>query len=108
MNSLGLSGISASSCSDKGRDPVSYRFRTIILPLVMDLAFLLPYTARTLDIRSCGVLFRPARGTPNDFSFVLVLILVQLKCEILQILLQFFDSWVCLLVLVFFQLQGYL
>jgi hypothetical protein len=56
MSSLGLSGISASSCSDKGRDPVSCRFRTIFILLVADLAFLLPYTARMLDIHTCGVL----------------------------------------------------
>jgi hypothetical protein len=56
MISSGLSSISASSCSDKGRDPVSCRFLTTILLLVVDLAFLLPYTARTLGIRSHGVL----------------------------------------------------
>jgi hypothetical protein len=56
MNSLELSGIFASWCSDKGRDSVSWIFRTIILPLVMDSTFLLPCTARMLDIHSCGVL----------------------------------------------------
>jgi hypothetical protein len=56
MNYLGLSGISASSCSDKGRDLVSCRFCTIVLLVVMDLAYLLPYTTRTLGIHSCGVL----------------------------------------------------
>jgi hypothetical protein len=56
MNSLGLSGISASSCSDKGRDPVSCIFHTIILPVVVGLAYLSPYTARMLGIRSYGVL----------------------------------------------------
>jgi hypothetical protein len=56
MNSLGLSGISTSSCSDKDRDPVSCIFCTMVLLLVMDLAFLLPYTVRMLDIPSCGVL----------------------------------------------------
>jgi hypothetical protein len=45
MNSLGLSGISASSCNGKDRDLVSCKFFTIILLLVTDLAFLLPYTA---------------------------------------------------------------
>jgi hypothetical protein len=45
MNSLELSGISASSCSDKGHDLVSFIFRTIVLLVVMDLAYLLPYTA---------------------------------------------------------------
>ena len=56
MNSLELSGISASSCNDKGRDPVSTIFHTIVLLLLMDLAFKLPYTVRMLDICSCGVL----------------------------------------------------
>jgi hypothetical protein len=56
MNSLGLSGIFVSLYSDKGSGLVSYIFCTIILPLVMDSAFLLPYTAQMLDIRSCGVL----------------------------------------------------
>jgi hypothetical protein len=56
MNSLGLSSISTSLCRDKGRDLVFCRFHTIVLPVVMDLAYLLPYTARTLGIRSCGVL----------------------------------------------------
>jgi hypothetical protein len=37
-------------------DLVSWIFHTIILPLVMDSEFLLPCTARTLDIHSCGVL----------------------------------------------------
>ena len=46
MSSLGLSGISASSCNDKGHDPVSCRFCTIVLLVVTDLAFLLPYTVR--------------------------------------------------------------
>jgi hypothetical protein len=56
MNSLELSGISASSCSDKGRDPVSCIFHTIILPMVAGLAYLSPYTARMSGIRSCVVL----------------------------------------------------
>jgi hypothetical protein len=56
MKSLELSGIYASSCSDTDRDLVSFIFHTIILLLVMDLAFLLPYIAQTLDIHSCGVL----------------------------------------------------
>jgi hypothetical protein len=37
-------------------DPVSYRSRTIVLLLVMDLEILLPCTAQMLDIRSYGVL----------------------------------------------------
>jgi hypothetical protein len=55
-NSSELSGISASSCSDKVRDLVSCIFHTIILPVVVDLEYLLPYTTRMLGIRSCGVL----------------------------------------------------
>jgi hypothetical protein len=56
MNSLELFGISASSCSDKGRDPISFTFCTIILPVVADLAYLFPYTAQMLGIHFCGVL----------------------------------------------------
>jgi hypothetical protein len=56
MNSLGLSGTSASSCSDKGRDSIFCRFHTIVLPVVMDLAYLLPYTVQMLGICYCGVL----------------------------------------------------
>jgi hypothetical protein len=56
MNSLGMSGISTSMCSDMDRDLVSCIFFTIILLLVTDLEFLLPYTARMSYIRSCGVL----------------------------------------------------
>jgi hypothetical protein len=44
MNSLELSGISASLGSDMDRGSVSYKFHTIALLLVMDLEFLLPYT----------------------------------------------------------------
>jgi hypothetical protein len=56
MNSLRLFGTSATLGSDMDRGPVSYRFRTIVILLVMDLAFLFPCTARMLDIRSYGVL----------------------------------------------------
>ena len=56
MNSLGLFGISASSCNDKGCDSIFCKFRTIILLLVMDLAFMLPYNVQMSDICSCGVL----------------------------------------------------
>jgi hypothetical protein len=56
MNSLGLSGIFSSPCSDKGCDWVSYIFRTIILPVVVGLAYLFPYTMQMMAIRSCGVL----------------------------------------------------
>jgi hypothetical protein len=55
MSSWGLFGISTSSCNGKGRDSVSYIFRTIILPVVVDLASLSPYTVRMLDIHSYGV-----------------------------------------------------
>jgi hypothetical protein len=44
MRSWGLFGIYASSCNGKGRDPVSYIFRTIILSVVVGLEFLMPYT----------------------------------------------------------------
>jgi hypothetical protein len=54
MSYLGRSGIYASSGSDRGRDPVCYRLHTMVHLWVMGLAFLLPYTARMLDIRSCG------------------------------------------------------
>jgi hypothetical protein len=63
MNSLELSGISTSLCSDKGRDLVSCIFHTITLLLVADLAYLLPYTARMLGIHSCGVLLSYMRCT---------------------------------------------
>jgi hypothetical protein len=56
MNSLELSSISASSCSEKGHDPVSCIFHTIVLPVVTDLASLLPCTPQMLGIHSCGVL----------------------------------------------------
>jgi hypothetical protein len=56
MNSLELSGISTSFCIDKGRELVSCIFHTIILHVVVYLAYLFPYTTRMLDIRSCGVL----------------------------------------------------
>jgi hypothetical protein len=56
MRSWGLFGISASSCSGKGRDPISYIFRTIILPMLVGLAFLFPYTMRMLGIHSYGFL----------------------------------------------------
>jgi hypothetical protein len=56
MNSLGLSGISASSGRDRGHDLVSYKLHTMALLWVMGLEFLLPYTVRMLDICSCGVL----------------------------------------------------
>jgi hypothetical protein len=56
MNSLELSGTSASSSSDKGHDPVSCIFCNIILPVVAGLAYRLPYTMKMLDIHSCGVL----------------------------------------------------
>jgi hypothetical protein len=56
MNSLELSGIFASSCSDKGHDLVSFIFHTIVLPVVTDLACLLPCTTRMLGIHSCAVL----------------------------------------------------
>jgi hypothetical protein len=56
MKSLELSGISASSCSDKGHDPISCIFFTTLLPMVTDLEYWLPYTTRVLGIHSCGVL----------------------------------------------------
>jgi hypothetical protein len=56
MNSLGLSGTSASLGSDMDHGLVSYRFLTIVLLLVADLEFLLPCIAQMLDICSCGVL----------------------------------------------------
>jgi hypothetical protein len=56
MNSLELSGIYASLCSDKGHDPVSCIFITIILPVLVDLAYMLPYTSQMLVIHYFGVL----------------------------------------------------
>jgi hypothetical protein len=56
MKSLGLFGISTSLSNDMDPGLVSYKFLTIVLLLVMDLAFLLPYTARMLYICSCGIL----------------------------------------------------
>jgi hypothetical protein len=56
MNSLGMFGIFASSCSGKGRDPVSFIFYTISLLLVVGWAYLSPYTTRMLGTRSYGVL----------------------------------------------------
>jgi hypothetical protein len=56
MSSLGLFGISASTCNGKGRDLVSCRFHTIIPPVVACLASLFPYTAGTSDIHFCGVI----------------------------------------------------
>jgi hypothetical protein len=55
-NTLELYGTSTSSCSDKGCGLVSCIFHTIILLVVAGLACLFPYTARMLDIHSCGVL----------------------------------------------------
>jgi hypothetical protein len=54
MNYLGLSSISASLGSDRGRDPISYRLHTMVLLWVTSLAFMLPYIVRMLDICSCG------------------------------------------------------
>jgi hypothetical protein len=51
---LGRSSISASSESDRGRDPISYRLHTMVHLWVTGLAFLLPYTTRMSDIRSCS------------------------------------------------------
>jgi hypothetical protein len=51
-----LSGTSASLGNGMDHDPVSYRSHTIVLLLAISLAFLLPCTARMLDIRSYGVL----------------------------------------------------
>jgi hypothetical protein len=56
MSSWGLFGIFASSCCGKGRELVSFIFHTIILPVVVGLASLSPYTMRMLGIHSYGVL----------------------------------------------------
>jgi hypothetical protein len=56
MNSLGLSGTSASLGNDMDPGPISYRFRTIVLLLVTNLAFLFPCIVRMLYIHSYGVL----------------------------------------------------
>jgi hypothetical protein len=56
MSSSGLSSISASSCDDKVHDLVSCRFHTIVLLLVINLAFLLPYIVQMMEIHYCGVL----------------------------------------------------
>jgi hypothetical protein len=56
MSSLELFGISTSLYSGKGRDLVSFIFYTIILPVVVGLASLFPYTVRMLGIHSYGVL----------------------------------------------------
>jgi hypothetical protein len=56
MNSLGLSSTSASLGNDMDHGLVSYKFHTIVLLLVMDLAFMLTCIVRMLDIRSYGVL----------------------------------------------------
>jgi hypothetical protein len=72
--SLALSGTSASLGSDMDHGPISYRSCTIVLLLGMNLAFL-------FHVMECWtfilmVSFCPACGTPNDFPFVLVLVLV--------------------------------
>jgi hypothetical protein len=56
MNSLGLSGISTSLGSDMNHGFVFYRFHTIVLLLVIDLASLRPCTVQMSDIHFCGVL----------------------------------------------------
>jgi hypothetical protein len=45
-----------------------YKSRTRVLLLAMDLAFLLPYTVRTLGIISCGVLQSYMRYTKQILS----------------------------------------
>jgi hypothetical protein len=50
------------------------------------------------------VSFCPTCSKPNIFSFLFFFILVQLKCKVLQILLQVLYCWIGLLILVLFQL----
>jgi len=47
-------------------------------------------------------------GTPNNFSLVLALILIELEGNIIQILLQLLYSWIYLVVLILLHLQGFL
>jgi hypothetical protein len=51
-----LSGTSASMGSSMDRDLVSYKYFSIVLLLVMDLALFLPCTMQMLEIHSYGVL----------------------------------------------------
>jgi hypothetical protein len=75
MSSSVPSGTSASLGSGMDCDPISYRSSTIVLLLVMDLAFLL-HVLREYWTFVLMVSFYPTCGAPNKFSFVLVLVLV--------------------------------
>jgi hypothetical protein len=66
-------------------------FHTRVLLYAMDLASMLPYTVRMLDICSYGALYYTC-GTPNNFTLFLALILIELEGKILQILLQLLYS----------------
>jgi hypothetical protein len=83
MNSLKLSGISASSCSDKGHDLVSCIFHTIVLPAVTNVGIWHAYCHVLHELWAfiLVVSFCPACGAQNDLTpFVVVLILLQWKC----------------------------
>jgi hypothetical protein len=108
MHSLVLSSISTSWDNDMDHAHASCKFHTRVLLLEMDLASLFHILHEcwtfVLMVPLCSTC-----GTPNNFSLVLSLIMIELKGKIIHILLQLLYSWIFLVVLIILlHLQGFL